>query len=122
MSTLSLYGLFAVMAMLVTYALEQRSHWFVLAFAFSCLLGSDSYGFFAGRVPFGLVGSRLGTSVLPSAALVASDASKSLAVDGSTMSAIGAKRTFFDVGASRLFRGWPNSPLSDWRIKLVPEG
>ena len=54
MSALSLYGLFAVTAMLVTYALEQRSHWFILAFAFSCLLGS-SYGFLQGAWPFGLV-------------------------------------------------------------------
>ena len=49
-----MYGLFAVTAMLVTYALEQRSHWFILAFAFSCLLGS-SYGFLQGAWPFGLV-------------------------------------------------------------------
>jgi len=54
MSALSLYGLFAVTAMLATYALEHRSHWFVLAFAFSCLLGS-SYGFLQGAWPFGLV-------------------------------------------------------------------
>ena len=54
MSALSLYGLFAVTAMLVTYAFEQRSPWFILAFAFSCLLGS-SYGFLQGAWPFGLV-------------------------------------------------------------------
>ncbi len=54
MTILSLYGLFAVSAMLVTYALEQRSPWFILAFAFSCLLGS-SYGFLQGAWPFGLV-------------------------------------------------------------------
>jgi hypothetical protein len=40
--------------MLVTYALEKRSPWFVLAFAGSCLLGS-AYGFFQGAWPFGLV-------------------------------------------------------------------
>ena len=40
--------------MLVTYAFEQRSPWFILAFAFSCLLGS-SYGFLQGAWPFGLV-------------------------------------------------------------------
>jgi len=34
------FGLVAVTAMLVTYALEQRSHWFILAFAVSCGLGS----------------------------------------------------------------------------------
>jgi hypothetical protein len=54
MSALSLYGLFAVTAMLVTYAFEQHSPWFILAFAFSCLLGS-SYGFLQGAWPFGLV-------------------------------------------------------------------
>ena len=54
MSALSLYGLFAVTLMLVTYALENKSPWFVLAFAFSCLLGS-SYGFLQGAWPFGMV-------------------------------------------------------------------
>ena len=54
MSALSLYGLFAVTAMLVTYALEKRSPWFILAFAFSCLMGS-AYGFLQGAWPFGLV-------------------------------------------------------------------
>ena len=33
MDALSLFGLFAVTAMLVAYALEERSHWFILAFA-----------------------------------------------------------------------------------------
>jgi hypothetical protein len=54
MTLLSAFGLFAVTAMLITYALEQRSAWFVLAFAFSCLLGS-TYGFLQGAWPFGLV-------------------------------------------------------------------
>lgn len=54
MSSLSLFGLFAVTAMLVTYALEKRSPWFILAFAFSCALGS-AYGFLQGAWPFGLV-------------------------------------------------------------------
>ena len=51
---LTLFGLFAVSAMLVCYALEERSHWFVLAFAGACALGS-AYGFFQGAWPFGLV-------------------------------------------------------------------
>jgi hypothetical protein len=51
---LSTFGLFAVTAMLVTYTLEQRSHWFVLAFAAACALGSI-YGFLQGAWPFGLV-------------------------------------------------------------------
>ena len=40
--------------MLMTYALEKRSAWFVLAFAGACLLGSI-YGFLQGAWPFGLV-------------------------------------------------------------------
>jgi hypothetical protein len=51
---LSLFGLFAVTAMLVAYALEDRSHWFILAFAAACALGS-AYGFLQGAWPFGLV-------------------------------------------------------------------
>jgi hypothetical protein len=51
---LTLFGLFAVTAMLVTYALEGRSHWYILAFAFACVLGSI-YGFLQGAWPFGLV-------------------------------------------------------------------
>lgn len=54
MDALSLFGLFAVSAMLLCYALEHRSHWFVLAFAFACALGSI-YGFLQGAWPFGLV-------------------------------------------------------------------
>jgi hypothetical protein len=54
MDSLSTFGLFAVTAMLVTYALEKRSHWFVLAFSASCALGS-AYGFLQGAWPFGLV-------------------------------------------------------------------
>jgi hypothetical protein len=33
MDALTAFGLFAVIAMLICYALEDRSHWFVLAFA-----------------------------------------------------------------------------------------
>ncbi len=40
--------------MLVTYALEGRSRWFILAFAGACVLGSI-YGFLQGAWPFGLV-------------------------------------------------------------------
>jgi hypothetical protein len=54
MNALSAFGLFAVTAMLVCYALEQRSTWFILAFAGSCGLGSV-YGFLQGAWPFGLV-------------------------------------------------------------------
>jgi hypothetical protein len=51
---LSLFGLLAVTLMLVFYALEDRSPWFVLAFAGACLLGSV-YGFLQGAWPFGVV-------------------------------------------------------------------
>ncbi len=50
MNALTLFGLFAVSAMLVCYVLESRGHWFVLLFAFSCLLGS-AYGFLQGAWP-----------------------------------------------------------------------
>lgn len=51
---LTLFGLFAVTAMLLFYALEPRSPWFTLAFAGACALGS-TYGFLQGAWPFGLV-------------------------------------------------------------------
>ena len=54
MSLLTIFGLFTVSAMLVFYALEPRSPWFILAFAVSCLLGSI-YGFLQGAWPFGIV-------------------------------------------------------------------
>lgn len=54
MDALTLFGLFAVTAMLVCYALEGRSTWWTLAFAAACLLGS-AYGFLQGAWPFGLV-------------------------------------------------------------------
>jgi len=54
MDRLTVFGLFAVMAMLVFYALEKRSHWFVLAFACSCVSASV-YGFLQGAWPFGFV-------------------------------------------------------------------
>jgi hypothetical protein len=54
MDSLTLFGLFAVTAMLVSYALEDRSNWFILAFAAACGLGSI-YGFLQGAWPFGLV-------------------------------------------------------------------
>ena len=54
MTPLTLFGLFAVTAMLVTYALEHRQPKFILLFAISCALGSV-YGFLQGAWPFGLV-------------------------------------------------------------------
>ena len=54
MSGLTLFGLLAVSLMLVCYALEKRTHWFILAFSGSCVLAS-AYGFLQGAWPFGLV-------------------------------------------------------------------
>ena len=51
---LTAFGLLAVTAMLVFYALEDRSHWFILAFAGACALGSI-YGFLHGVWPFGII-------------------------------------------------------------------
>ncbi len=54
MNPLSLFGLFAVTAMLVCYAFEKRSPWFILGFAVACVLGAV-YGFLQGAWPFGVV-------------------------------------------------------------------
>jgi hypothetical protein len=51
---LTLFGLFAVTGMLVTYAFEKRSPWIILGLAGFCALGS-AYGFLQGAWPFGLV-------------------------------------------------------------------
>jgi hypothetical protein len=54
MEPLTAFGLFAVTAMLVCYAAEDRNPYFILAFAAACALGS-LYGFIQGAWPFGLV-------------------------------------------------------------------
>ena len=54
LDALTAFGLFAVTAMLVCYALEDRSPWFVLAFAGACATGSI-YGFLQGAWPFGVI-------------------------------------------------------------------
>ncbi|HET9284313.1 MAG TPA: hypothetical protein VFR24_20365 [Candidatus Angelobacter sp.] len=54
MNALTIFGLLAVTAMLVFYAMEKRSPWFILAFAGACVLASI-YGFLQGAWPFGLV-------------------------------------------------------------------
>lgn len=54
MDALTLFGLVAVSLMLIFYALEARSPWYILAFAGACGLGSI-YGFLQGAWPFGLV-------------------------------------------------------------------
>ena len=54
MDLLTAFGLFSVASMLVFYAFERRSHWFILAFSASCVLASV-YGFLQGAWPFGVV-------------------------------------------------------------------
>jgi hypothetical protein len=51
---LTLFGLVAVSAMLLCYAFEDRSRWWVLGFAAACAAGS-LYGFLQGAWPFGVV-------------------------------------------------------------------
>ena len=54
MDGLTLFGLVAVSAMMLCYAMEDRSRWWVLGFAGACVAGS-AYGFMQGAWPFGLV-------------------------------------------------------------------
>jgi hypothetical protein len=54
MDPLTAFGLFAVTAMLICYALESRGDVYVLGFAVACALGSI-YGFLQGAWPFGLI-------------------------------------------------------------------
>lgn len=54
MDPLTIYGLISVALMLLFYSQEERSNWFVLAFALSCVLASI-YGFLQGAWPFGMV-------------------------------------------------------------------
>ena len=54
MDLLTIYGLISVSLMLLFYALEGRSVWFVFAFAVSCVMASV-YGFLQGAWPFGMV-------------------------------------------------------------------
>ena len=54
MDWLTAFGLSAVTAMLVFYALEDRNPAYILAFAGACGLASI-YGFMQGAWPFGVV-------------------------------------------------------------------
>ena len=54
MDRLTIFGLVAVSAMLLFYALEDRSPRYILAFAGACAMGS-AYGFMQGAWPFGVV-------------------------------------------------------------------
>ena len=54
MSLLTIFGACAVPIMLISYALEKRSAWWVLIFALAC--GASSlYSWLAGTWPFGVV-------------------------------------------------------------------
>jgi hypothetical protein len=54
MDVLTLFGVVAVTAMLIFYAVEDHSAWFILAFAGACVLASV-YGFLQGAWPFGII-------------------------------------------------------------------
>ena len=51
MTSLTVFGVVAVSAMLVFYAVEERSPVFILLFAGACL-ASSAYGFLQGAWPF----------------------------------------------------------------------
>ena len=51
---LTLFGLLSLSAMLVFYAFEHRSHWYVLEMAGACIAASI-YGFLQGAWPFGVL-------------------------------------------------------------------
>lgn len=53
-NAVTLFGLVAVTAMVVFYAVENRHHLYTLAFAGACGLAS-AYGFLSGAWPFGFV-------------------------------------------------------------------
>jgi hypothetical protein len=54
MDSLTLFGFIAVSLMLLCYALEDRSPWYVLGFAVACAL-SGLYAVLQGAWPFGMV-------------------------------------------------------------------
>lgn len=54
MDLLSLFGFAATSLMLLCYALEDRSPWFILGFAAACAL-SGVYAFLQGAWPLGVV-------------------------------------------------------------------
>ena len=54
MNSLTLFGACAVAIMLLAYAFERRSPWWVLFFALACA-ASSLYGWLAGTWPFGVV-------------------------------------------------------------------
>jgi len=73
---LTWFGLVAVSVTLIAYALEDRSHWFVLCFAGAWALGSV-YGFLQDAWPFGLV-----EAIWPAVALKRWRGRRTLSQDG----------------------------------------
>ena len=53
MNMVSIFGLASVLISLVCYALEIKSHWWVLGFSISCIFCSI-YGFLQGAWPIGV--------------------------------------------------------------------
>jgi hypothetical protein len=51
---LTVFGVCAVTVMLLSYAFEHRSTWWILVFALACV-ASSVYGWLAGTWPFGVV-------------------------------------------------------------------
>ncbi len=51
---LLVFGAIAVGSMLVMYALEERSHWFVLGFAIASAT-AETYGFLIEALPFAVI-------------------------------------------------------------------
>ena len=54
MNSLTLFGACAVTVMLLSYAFEHRSSWWILIFTLACA-ASSLYGWLAGTWPFGVV-------------------------------------------------------------------
>lgn len=54
MSVTTIFGACAVTAMMLSYALERRSSWWILAFSGACA-ASSACGWLAGAWPFGVV-------------------------------------------------------------------
>jgi hypothetical protein len=54
MNAVTLFGVGSLSFMVAMYALQDRSRWFIAAFAGGCALASV-YGFVSGAWPFGVV-------------------------------------------------------------------
>lgn len=63
MDLLTAFGACAVTIMMVSYALEGRSTWWVLVFAAACA-ASSCYGWLVGAWPFGVVEALWGVVAL----------------------------------------------------------